>query len=445
MWEAQINYSPVCLNSGKRLKTVILLIWESWVLVPPRIVRGMAEILSRKDLTDYADLFGLNPFWLKEDDISKVINAAWADIGPSFSVVDLKGKFECRAFKLGDWSKVKEAIFSMNPTKAPGLDGFQSAFVLSRQIFDNVMVSFESLYSLASNKQGKRGQMALKLDMSKVYDHIEWLFIRTVMVKKNFPSNRISLIMDCISSSMLSILLNGQVVCSVTSSKGYSHIWRSLTWGRLSLAKRLRWRVGERKSIRVFKDRWIPQPCSFKPVTFDPGLTFVLLIRAVWEDCNALLNCEKEKEPTLVVSCVLGLCDEFQNSNRALHPRDDKGKVLVACSSQICGSFNAIVRQFLSLREGILLAKFYNLPVKIAEVCSSSVSVALKFPNSSLVDVRFIVNDIRVLLSDVGLFLCQAVSESSDALAQNLVLIAFSSMRERLWLDLRPRFYFSAS
>lgn len=34
---------------------------------------------------------------------------------------------------------------------------------------------------------GRKGYMALKLDMSKTYDHIEWEFIDVVMTRLAFP------------------------------------------------------------------------------------------------------------------------------------------------------------------------------------------------------------------------------------------------------------------
>ena len=51
--------------------------------------------------------------------------------------------------------------------------------------------------------------MALRIDLEKTFDRLEWSFIREVLVHFDFPSNLIAIIMDCISSTSVSVLFNG--------------------------------------------------------------------------------------------------------------------------------------------------------------------------------------------------------------------------------------------
>ena len=51
--------------------------------------------------------------------------------------------------------------------------------------------------------------MAIKIDLEKAYDRIEWSFIREMLTLFNFPENLIKLIMSCITSVSTSLLLNG--------------------------------------------------------------------------------------------------------------------------------------------------------------------------------------------------------------------------------------------
>ena len=57
----------------------------------------------------------------------------------------------------------------------------QSAFVLGCLITNNVLVAYETLHSMHSKKKGKTGSLALKLDVSKAYDQVEWLFLQGIM------------------------------------------------------------------------------------------------------------------------------------------------------------------------------------------------------------------------------------------------------------------------
>ena len=62
----------------------------------------------------------------------------------------------------------------------------QSAFVPNRLITDNTTVAYEILHRMRNRKRGKVGQMAVKLDISKAYDRVEWSFLQGIMQKLGF-------------------------------------------------------------------------------------------------------------------------------------------------------------------------------------------------------------------------------------------------------------------
>ena len=49
----------------------------------------------------------------------------------------------------------------------------QSAFVPGHLITDNVLVAYETLHTMHGRKKGKKGSLALKLDINKGYDQVE--------------------------------------------------------------------------------------------------------------------------------------------------------------------------------------------------------------------------------------------------------------------------------
>ena len=66
--------------------------------------------------------------------------------------------------------------------------------------------------------------MALKLDISKAYDRVEWSFLKHTMERLGFSKKWINLIMDCIFTPSYSIIING-------AAKGLIHPQRGLRQG----------------------------------------------------------------------------------------------------------------------------------------------------------------------------------------------------------------------
>ena len=97
----------------------------------------------------------------------------------------------------------------------------QSVFIPDRLITDNIIIRYECLHKIRHCKGKKNGLVALKLDNSKAYNRVEWLFLKQVMIKLGFAEPCINLIMRCITTSSFSIIING-------TTKGIIHPQRGL-------------------------------------------------------------------------------------------------------------------------------------------------------------------------------------------------------------------------
>lgn len=93
----------------------------------------------------------------------------------------------------------------------------QSAFVHGRLITDNVLIAYEVMHYM---KRSTAEHMAVKLDMRKSYDIIEWCFLRKVMVRLGFDNKVVDLIMGCVSSVTYSFVLNGGSFGILTPERG---------------------------------------------------------------------------------------------------------------------------------------------------------------------------------------------------------------------------------
>ena len=52
--------------------------------------------------------------------------------------------------------------------------------------------------------------MAVKLDISKAYDRVEWGFLRQIMLKLDFDPKWVQLAMETITTASYSVLINGE-------------------------------------------------------------------------------------------------------------------------------------------------------------------------------------------------------------------------------------------
>uniref|UniRef100_A0A803P502 Reverse transcriptase domain-containing protein n=1 Tax=Cannabis sativa TaxID=3483 RepID=A0A803P502_CANSA len=96
----------------------------------------------------------------------------------------------------------------------------QSAFLTGRQISDNIVIANEIIHAIHTRKSGKIGWAAIKLDMEKAFDRVEWSFISCFLHHIGAPPNFISLITKCLSTVTYQLSLNGQLSTVFSSSRG---------------------------------------------------------------------------------------------------------------------------------------------------------------------------------------------------------------------------------
>ncbi|CAN1846005.1 LINE-1 retrotransposable element ORF2 protein [Linum perenne] len=84
----------------------------------------------------------------------------------------------------------------------------QSAFIKGRSIVDNVLIAFETLHAMNIRRTAKIGEVALKVDISKAYDRVEWKYLEAIMEKMGFNRNWIDLVLLSVQSVEYSVLIN---------------------------------------------------------------------------------------------------------------------------------------------------------------------------------------------------------------------------------------------
>ena len=84
-----------------------------------------------------------------------------------------------------------------------------TAFVPGQRGTDNVIIAQELFHTLDNKKRGRVGYMAIKLDLEKAFDRLEWSFEHKVLEAFHFPPKLTKIIMSCIATSSISILVNG--------------------------------------------------------------------------------------------------------------------------------------------------------------------------------------------------------------------------------------------
>lgn len=97
---------------------------------------------------------------------------------------------------------------------------FQNAFIKGRNITDNILIALEIFGILRKIKRKKKFYGALKIDMTKAYDRIDWKFLKDVLVSMNFSPNWVKWILECVTIVQYTLLVNGSQNQTFKPKKG---------------------------------------------------------------------------------------------------------------------------------------------------------------------------------------------------------------------------------
>ncbi|XP_072084658.1 uncharacterized protein [Arachis hypogaea] len=96
----------------------------------------------------------------------------------------------------------------------------QSAFVKGRLIQDNIVIVQEAFHKLNKKGNHESNDIAIKLDMNKAYDRLEWNFLQRVMEEFGFSKDWVRLMMSCVKSASYRFKINGKLSTKIIPQRG---------------------------------------------------------------------------------------------------------------------------------------------------------------------------------------------------------------------------------
>lgn len=94
----------------------------------------------------------------------------------------------------------------------------QSAFVKGRLLMENVLLASELVKDY--HKESISPRCAMKIDISKAFDSVQWSFLLNSLMAMGFPEKFIHWIRLCISTPSFSVQVNGELAGYFQSTRG---------------------------------------------------------------------------------------------------------------------------------------------------------------------------------------------------------------------------------
>lgn len=187
--------SQMCLTKALGLDGLPTVFYQKhWQMVKPRVIITCLHILNMQGI--------IGP--LNYTYIAMILK-----IGKPRKVIDFRPISLCnviyRIIAMTITNRLKQILHKV-------ISPMQNAFIPNRLITDNIIVGYKCLHKIRYSRGKRNGLVALKLDISKAYDKLEWCFLEQTMLNLDFSQNYVRLIMRCISSPSFFVIIN-DIVC----------------------------------------------------------------------------------------------------------------------------------------------------------------------------------------------------------------------------------------
>ena len=163
--------------------------------------------------------------WLVQDVLSGVdfpegLNDAYLVLIPKCDVPEKANQFRPIGLCNIVYKVVTKVLVNrLKPVLPSLISPTQCSFVPNRQIIDNVVIMQEMLHTMR-RKQSKKGSMEVKIDFEKAYHRLKWPFIWDSLLELRLPQQIVDVVMQCITSTKLQILWNGEPMEAFSHSRG---------------------------------------------------------------------------------------------------------------------------------------------------------------------------------------------------------------------------------